>query len=212
MRAELQTARELGEQLLSLAQSIKTRSPCGGPPCTGGHLVPAWRAGLCSDALGAGDCPVRSPAAPLPGFRFGRTLGWLASLCWPGLWLLGYPDQALKRSQEALTLAQECLTPLAWLMRLLCCLVSISSAERSASQEQTEALITSRREQGFPHGWRMGAHLRGWALAEQGQGEEGIAQMRQGWLPRATGAELSQPYFLALLAEAYGKVGQEKKG
>ena len=37
--------------------------------------------------------------------------------------------------------------------------------------------------------------------------------MRQGlaaW--RATGAELWRPYFLALLAEAYGKVGQAEEG
>ena len=55
--------------------------------------------------------------------------------------------------------------------------------------------------------------LRGWALAEQGQMEEGIAQLRQGvagW--RATGAEASTPYFLALLAETYGKGGQAGEG
>ena len=55
--------------------------------------------------------------------------------------------------------------------------------------------------------------IRGWALVEQGQGEEGIAQMREGltsW--RATGSELGLPYFLALLAEAYGKVGQAEEG
>jgi predicted ATPase len=40
-----------------------------------------------------------------------------------------------------------------------------------------------------------------------------MAQMRQGiaaW--RATGAELQQPYYLALLAEAYGKAGQTEEG
>ena len=55
--------------------------------------------------------------------------------------------------------------------------------------------------------------MRGWALAEQGQSEEGIAQMRQGlaaW--QATGAELGRPYLLALLAEAYGKAGQAEEG
>jgi predicted ATPase len=38
-------------------------------------------------------------------------------------------------------------------------------------------------------------------------------QIRRG-LPvyRATGAETSQPYFLALLAEVYGKVGQDQEG
>ena len=59
----------------------------------------------------------------------------------------------------------------------------------------------------------MGTILRGWALAEQGQGEEGIAQIRQGLAAlRATGAEVVRPYFLALLAEAYGKVGQTEEG
>ena len=37
---------------------------------------------------------------------------------------------------------------------------------------------------------RLGTVLRGWALAMQGQGEEGMAQMRQGLVAfRATGAE-----------------------
>ena len=37
--------------------------------------------------------------------------------------------------------------------------------------------------------------------------------MRQGLAAyRATGAELGRPYFLALLAEAYGKVGQAEEG
>ncbi|MBI3757133.1 MAG: hypothetical protein HY267_04070 [Deltaproteobacteria bacterium] len=43
--------------------------------------------------------------------------------------------------------------------------------------------------------------------------EEGIAQMRQGLAAyRATGAELQRPSFLALLAEAHGKVGQAEEG
>src|SRR5712692_4403087 len=72
--------------------------------------------------------------------------------------------------------------------------------------------MTLSTEQGFPHWLAEGTILRGWALAEQGQGEEGIAQMRQGlaaW--RAMGAELGRPFFLALLAEAYGKVGQTEE-
>jgi predicted ATPase len=55
--------------------------------------------------------------------------------------------------------------------------------------------------------------MRGWALAERGQKEEGIIQMRQGLTAsRATGAELWRPSFLALLAETYGKVGQAEEG
>jgi predicted ATPase len=58
-----------------------------------------------------------------------------------------------------------------------------------------------------------GTILGGWTLAEQGRREEGIAQMRQGldaW--RATGAELTMPYYLGLLAGAYRAVGQSEEG
>jgi predicted ATPase len=58
-----------------------------------------------------------------------------------------------------------------------------------------------------------GTALRGWALAAQGQVEEGLAQIGSGlgaW--RTTGAEVQRPYYLALLAEAYGKAGQAEEG
>lgn len=48
---------------------------------------------------------------------------------------------------------------------------------------------------------------------EQGQGEEGIAPVRQGLAAyRETGAELNRPYFLGLLAEAYGTGGHVAEG
>src|SRR5262245_38364048 len=54
---------------------------------------------------------------------------------------------------------------------------------------------------------------RGWALAEQGQKAEGIAQMRQGLAAyRARGAELERPCWLAVLTEAYGEAGQTEEG
>jgi len=54
--------------------------------------------------------------------------------------------------------------------------------------------------------------VRGWALAERGQREEGIAQINQGTgLLRAIGAELTQPYCLALAAEACGDGPSEER-
>jgi len=59
----------------------------------------------------------------------------------------------------------------------------------------------------------MTVHQQGWVLAAQGRHAEGIAQMRAGLSPlQATGAELGQPRFLALLAEAYGHGGQAEAG
>jgi predicted ATPase len=54
---------------------------------------------------------------------------------------------------------------------------------------------------------------RGWSLVEQGQGNEGIAQIHQALIAwQAMGTEMARPYFLALLAEAYGKVGEAEQG
>ena len=55
--------------------------------------------------------------------------------------------------------------------------------------------------------------LRGWARAEQGQREEGSAQIRQGLrVYQATGAQILLPYYLGLLAEVQGKEGQTEEG
>ena len=129
------------------------------------------------------------------------------------LWLLGYPDQALKRSQEALTLAQELSHPFSLAFALsIAAQLHQRRGERQAAQERAEATITLCTEQGFPSWLALGTIYRGWALAEQGQREEGMAQIHQGLAAyRATGAEL-RPSHLALLAEAYGKGGQVEEG
>ena len=55
--------------------------------------------------------------------------------------------------------------------------------------------------------------MRGWALAMQGQGEEGIAQIRQGIVAyRATGAALFVPYFCTVLAEVSAHLGHTEDG
>jgi predicted ATPase len=86
-------------------------------------------------------------------------------------------------------------------------------SERQAVQEWAEKLIALSNEQGFAYWLAWGTIFRGWALAKQEEGEEEIAQIRQGLAAhRATEAELAQPYFLALLAEAYGRIGKAEEG
>ena len=130
------------------------------------------------------------------------------------LWLLGYPEQALQRSHEALSLAQELAHPPSLGLALIsAAFLHQLRREEHVVQEQAEAMITLCSEHGFAYNLAMGTLLRGWALAEQGQGEEGIAQMRQGLAAlRAMGAKIGQSAYSARLADAYGKVGRAEDG
>jgi predicted ATPase len=128
--------------------------------------------------------------------------------------VLGSPDQSLQQGYEALTLAQGLTHPYslshalsfaAWLHQF--------RGEGPRAQELAEAAVTLSTEQGFTYYVAMGMILRGAALAEQGQAEEGVAQMRQGLrAAQAQGAALSRPHYLALLARAYGKGGHAEEG
>ncbi len=130
------------------------------------------------------------------------------------LWYLGYPAQALARSQAAVTLAHQLAHPLslsfAWGEAAA---LHQFRREGQAAQAHAAAALQLATEQGFPHWRAYGAILHGWALAHQGEAKAGIAQLHQGLLARrATGAALARPYFLSLLLEAYGAAGQPEAG
>jgi len=216
-RAECQAARELGEQLFSLAQ--RTQDPA--------LLVEAHY------ALGTALFYLGEVAPALAHFEQGialydppkhRSYTFLCvgidpkaiCLSWASvaLWFLGYPDQALKRSSEALTLARELSHPysLAWALDVAAWVHQLRR-EGHLTQEQVEAELALCHEHGFTFYLVSGTIRRGWTLVEQGQGEEGIAQMRQGMASwRAIGAETERPGFLTLLATAYGEMGQPEEG
>jgi predicted ATPase len=78
-----------------------------------------------------------------------------------------------------------------------------TAASRPAAQQQAETLLALATTHAFPHWVAQGTMLRGWALTMQGQGEEGLAQIRQGLsVCRALGTQLTLTHWLALLAEA----------
>jgi predicted ATPase len=85
--------------------------------------------------------------------------------------------------------------------------------EWSALQQHAEAAIAVCREQGFESILAQATMYRGYALAEQGQTDEGIALMRGGLDAQlATGAGLFRPSFLSFLAEAHGRAGRFEEG
>jgi DNA-binding winged helix-turn-helix (wHTH) protein/predicted ATPase len=213
VRGDLQAARKLGEQLLRLAQSVQDTALLLrahftlGPP-----LFFLGKFALAQKHLEQGialyDSQKHSSRAVQdPGVAS-------LSYCALALWHLGYPDQALKRTHEALTLARELSHPFSVGLALwaMTCLHQYRREEHAA-QEQAEAAIALATEHGFAIWLATGTIWRGWALAERGQREEGMAQLSRGieaW--RATGAGTHRPYFLTLLAAAYGKVGQTEEG
>jgi predicted ATPase len=148
-------------------------------------------------------------------FHYGLDLGvWCRSyVAWP-LGLLGYPDQALTRIHEALTLAQELSHPISLAAALYyAVLLHYLRREGPAAQEYAEAAIALSNEQGFPLYLALGTNVRGWALSVQGHAEEGMAQMCQGRAAlQAMGAKLWWPAYLAWLAEAYDGMGQATEG
>src|SRR5262249_4065752 len=118
------------------------------------------------------------------------------------LWCLGYPDQGLTQSHEAVTLAQQLVHPFS-LNLALCSAATLAQLRREVrvAHERAEAAICLATEQGFPFWIAIGAILRGWALVQQGQAQEGLTQLHEGLRAhRTTGAELDRPYLLALLA------------
>jgi predicted ATPase/DNA-binding winged helix-turn-helix (wHTH) protein len=130
------------------------------------------------------------------------------------LWTLGYPDQALKKGAEAVALAQALSHPpsLAFAEGLVGYLRQYRREARAA-QETAERLIALSAEHGFAHWLPQATITRGWAMAEQGHSEEGIAQIQEGlaaW--RAIEVEVLRPHALCLLAEAYGEMDRMDDG
>jgi predicted ATPase len=127
---------------------------------------------------------------------------------------MGYPDQALVRSQEAFTRAQELSHPFSLAYALsFAAIIHQHRGEARLAQARAEAAMALATEHGFPQWLAQSMLLRGWALAAQGRAAEGMAEMQQGMTTwRGIGLEVGRPYWLALLATAYLQVGQAEAG
>jgi predicted ATPase len=130
------------------------------------------------------------------------------------LFSLGYPEQALERSLEAVQLARDLKRPFSLAFALyIGSYLHNYRREPEAMLAYAEEGIALCKEQNFAL-WLGGATAqRGWALVELGHLEEGVSEIRRGmnaWL--ATGAEVAKPYFLALLADGEQQLGRCAEG
>jgi predicted ATPase len=213
---DLCSARELAEQLLALGESV--RDPA--------LLIEAHY------ALGATLFFMGNPASARDHFEqgielydpqihrshafvYGQEPGVVCTswASWP-LWVLGYPGRALARSDQALALAHDIAHPftLAFSLHFAGGLHQLRR-EPELAEKRADAVIALCAERGFSYWLTVGSINRGWAVAQQGRGAEGIAQIREGLAAaRAGGGELVWPWALALLAEAHELAGQVEEG
>lgn len=216
VRAELPTARQLGEQLLRLVQKqqdqallLEAHQELGGTLSNLGELTAALS--HLEEGIRLYDPQKHHVHAVIYGQDPGVTCLCRASLA---LWCLGYQAQALTKVHEALALAQKLSHPYSLAYSLsFTGIVHQVGREKELTLGWAEKTIQLATEQEFPIWKTVGQILRGWALAVQGQSKEGISLIQQGiasW--RAIGAEISVPSFLYLLAEAYRENGVPQKG
>ena len=130
------------------------------------------------------------------------------------LWLLGYPDQAARYAREAVTLA-ESLDNAPSLAHALAFSALCHQLRRDAPAvfDCSERLVKLARTHGLAQYGAAGRMARGWALAHQGQPEEGLAELRRGLDDYgATQVKAWSVYFRATLAEAYYRAGDIQSG
>jgi predicted ATPase len=215
-RRQLRTARELTQQLYGLARCapdpallLEAHMALGTVSLLLGELVTARR--HLEQAIAIYDVQHRCSRALRSSIDPGVIS--LSRLSWV-LWLLGYPDQARRRSQKTLALAQALAHPHSLATALsFAAMFHQFRREVSAAEELAAATVTLATEQGMAQRLARGTFLQGWALTAQGRGEDCLAQMRQGLAHyRATGTMLDLPWCLGVLAEACGSTDRVEEG
>jgi predicted ATPase len=117
------------------------------------------------------------------------------------LWILGYPDQALQRSEYALAVAQV-TRHAANIVEAMVMRADIAMLRREVqdARDLAAAALALASEHGLP-------------LPEQGHGADGVVHIRKCLAVLvATNVGLYRPYYLARLADALGKAGRVAEG
>jgi predicted ATPase len=215
-RSELHRSRELGEMLLRLS-SLNSNSA---------HAVVAHLAFGNSSLLLADYSTARqhfeqgiSNYAPehrhIQMFRDAQDPGvGCRSYSALSLWLLGFPDQANARAQDALALARELGQPFN-VSYALCCCAFVSQFRRDVRnvREQAEAALALANEHGFTAWAAVSSSFLGWALAMEGKSEEGQVELRRGIAAmQAMGAGIWFPFRCTMLAEVLDLGGHTNEG
>lgn len=144
-------------------------------------------------------------------FIMGQDLG-VAGLCWAmlSLWMLGYPDQAMQRRLQALALARavDHTFSLGYAFTLADSMIHQLCNDILMAYEGTANALAFVNKYGFTFFQAYNLVVMGWAQAETGHIEEGIAQIVSGIIKhKGMNAHSFLPHYQALLARSYNLVG-----
>jgi DNA-binding SARP family transcriptional activator/tetratricopeptide (TPR) repeat protein len=211
VRAELDVARDIGARFLNLAKEK------GDPTLiAAGHFA----LGCSLFHLGAVDRAREHFGETLargrfPYFAFGPELSVFGRVYTShSMWMHGDIEQAAESMQAAIAAARELSHPFSLVLALAyAALLHQFGDEAEPAAERAEEVAALCAKYGFRYYLAWTPIIRGWARVRQGSHAPGLAEMRAGWDDlQATGARLRAPYYLALIAQACGRMGQPQAG
>ncbi len=211
-RNDLKASVELGEHLLGIAENagdlnllVMAHMSLGSPLYWQGDSTRSLE--NVEKAIELYDAPTHRPLATLYGEDPGVT-----SRCYAAqsLWQLGYPDRALRRIEEAISLAREGTHPFS-LAYALCWGAGTHRlrGEHKQARARADEAVALSIEQDFSLWLGLGRATLGWALSRERPEDEWLPLMEQGVAQlAATGTEVGAPLILGMLAQAYCDVGR----
>jgi class 3 adenylate cyclase/predicted ATPase len=213
LRLQWQTARELAEQLLTLAQRqhdatliLQGHRACGDTLYWLGEFVAARH------HLEQGIALYDPQQHHTQAFLYAQDPG-MGCLVYVAvtLWHLGFPAQAVQRSHEALLLMQTWSHPFSLVFTLnFAALLCVLRQEWHAVQRHAEASIALATEHGFAQLWAGRTYYQGLALFKQGH-EEGLTLMGQGMTARQSTGASERPFRLLYNAEVSQARGRNEE-
>lgn len=130
-------------------------------------------------------------------------------------WILGYPDQARQRAEEALRLAEAESDPnTTAYVQVFTAMISDFRREMLRMQRYAEAAMAQSTKHGLPY-WHAGsAIIRNVALVRQGKADTNVVDQMSHDLAiyRSTGAVIGLPYMMSLLAATLGRLEMPDAG
>ena len=216
VRAEFDTGLELSDRLLELARQSNEPTWMVEAHYARG-ITDAWR-GDFTDArrhLELAWSIYRPERHRAHLALYGQDPGPICLCRWSAvLWALGYPEQALARMEEALSLIEQLAHPFssayvltwsAWLR--------IFRREVDEAATRIDHALTFATEQAYPFWAAMAIEQEGWLLSQQGRKEQAIARLEEGLARmQAVGTQATGAYTMGLLGEALASLGRAANG